>query len=932
MVLGPALALGAMVALIGVLVDRLVGPGLAWWHWVAWPAAGAAALSILIVFLRRGTLLDAAVEVDHALELEDRLASALELSRTTTEDSAFAQLAMQDAERVAQQVHVAQAIPIRFGRLWATWPALFTIAGVIGWQVTPMDLLGAQHAKAVALHEDSRVAQAAEQIQQLAAPDENAPDKHDLPTGAADAPIDDLAANRQALLDELSHKLIEGNATPDEARAEAAGILDEEAQQREQAAQQLERQAQVVEESLGSIEPGGTVMPEIAQLREQLHRGDMSGAAQSLDGLEDQLSTMSAEERSALAQEMSHLSEDLKQIAEQDRQRAEQAAAQAQQVLQEQGLGDDEARDLAQRQSADEVQKALEERGVDEDVARRVAQDVQRQRDQERAHEQAANDTEQLGQHAEQAADELKSEKPTADQPPTDDDPEKQTDQSQGEARDAPQQDQQPDQGESDGDRGQSQPAEGGQTDPKGEPTEQGQEGTQGQPTDQQGAQPSENGTSPDGQPTPDAQRQEGEGQPTDQSIPDAQPGADVGEGEGSQQGEGEQQSSENGKHVAPSSEQQQQPGQQGKPDSEGKPGAQPTSDTTPGDQPGEHTGADEGAQPGAEPGDTTTDQDGATEDAPPGDAPAGTGEPTPGSETDEPPEGAAPPGDGPAGDSGPSDAPDSKDASPPPGDSKIPADSPPDDAAPGASGPSDTDGPTESGKSPLGTGSGGDIDEKNGGGAPGEIPEPPEGKALEKLRKQLRELAERNKRAQDERNRAEDAREKARNILKELSPDERERLARWAKAIGHENMPVPTGGGAQPGLLPGGLGASDQPQGPPQPLGSELVDARRGDQSGAPDSNDKVIENWSDLPDDQPGAHSDPGVSRREMSKGLREARKGAERAIEDRQIPSRYSKVLEEYFRKALKRAHESGEETGKTPTPAPAAKDAGSDKKDG
>ena len=60
-------------------------------------------------------------------------------------------------------------------------------------------------------------------------------------------------------------------------------------------------------------------------------------------------------------------------------------------------------------------------------------------------------------------------------------------------------------------------------------------------------------------------------------------------------------------------------------------------------------------------------------------------------------------------------------------------------------------------------------------------------------------------------------------------------------------------------------------------------------------------------------------------MIEQLRQAERQADKALEERQIPPRYGKVLEEYFRKARQRAQEAADAQDADAAPAPAAEDA-------
>jgi hypothetical protein len=134
---------------------------------------------------------------------------------------------------------------------------------------------------------------------------------------------------------------------------------------------------------------------------------------------------------------------------------------------------------------------------------------------------------------------------------------------------------------------------------------------------------------------------------------------------------------------------------------------------------------------------------------------------------------------------------------------------------------------------------------------------------------------------------------------LKEMTPEQREQARKLAQEFaknagggGDERGPQSGHAGAVPGSEASDHTASSAPrqwQG-----GTVPVDARR---PAAPEKQPKerTLAEWSGPGDKQPGAPTTPGVS-----DAMREAAQGAERAVEQQQVPARYSDLVRRVFKR--------------------------------
>ncbi|QKK08144.1 MAG: hypothetical protein HND58_08140 [Planctomycetota bacterium] len=150
-----------------------------------------------------------------------------------------------------------------------------------------------------------------------------------------------------------------------------------------------------------------------------------------------------------------------------------------------------------------------------------------------------------------------------------------------------------------------------------------------------------------------------------------------------------------------------------------------------------------------------------------------------------------------------------------------------------------------------------------------GEAPDP---RGVERLRKQLDRMADRGESAQEKQRSAEKLREQAERMLDGASSEEREQLEELAREMARE------GDGGEPGS---GAGAGPKRAEGAQPTpdrawDTEDVDAR-GELSGEPDDDGRVIAEWFGKDNEQPDGAASSGQGTGAGSV-VDEAAKGAE------------------------------------------------------
>jgi len=182
-----------------------------------------------------------------------------------------------------------------------------------------------------------------------------------------------------------------------------------------------------------------------------------------------------------------------------------------------------------------------------------------------------------------------------------------------------------------------------------------------------------------------------------------------------------------------------------------------------------------------------------------------------------------------------------------------------------------------------------------------GEAPDP---RGVERLRKQLERMAERGESAQEKQRSAEKLREQAERMLDGASPEQREQLEELAREMARQNQ---RDGDGEPG---GGAGTGPRRAEGAQPTPSgnwetEDVDAR-GEVSGAPENDGRVIAEWFGKDGEQAAGAGSAG-SGTGAGSVVDEAAKGAERAVERRAVPRERRELIRRVFERYRQRAAE-------------------------
>lgn len=921
------MTIGLACGALAIAAGRASGIALPEWT----IAAGGGALGLLVAsglaWARTWTPRRAAREVDQRANLKDTLGSALELSSTHQADP-FVRTILDDAEIAASRVDVRRVVPVRARWDQWSWALLGVVACVAATQVPTIEARNSKPKPTVAK------ADAIESVQQARRAVETS-------RGNTGETQRDLAA-----FDALEKELASGKADSEQTIAKAAEQVTRVAERAENRAEKLQAEADRVKQLLAA--PPDRKESE-SQLGRALDRADADAAAKAAAALRENLRQMDPKERQRVADE-------LKEIAQRLEER-EKAAGSS-------GAGDSSPAQASPNDQAARPTEGAGSPGVESAASGR-----------ERAGESGRND---LAKALREASEQLTQPDSQPAAPGAEGNPSPDREKSSGtpdpnrKPGDQPQPTDQKPGGASGGEK--SQP---NSQSPKPSGTEkQGSSGEKNADQNKAGDKKSDGGAQ-GGRPSQGSQSDQ---KPSDQSQPSsAERQSKPGEGKSGENKSGESKPGEaSGSQKKPSDTKPDgttpdgttpdgtKPGEaSGGNDKAGakqadgaKPSEQKTAEQKPGDQkPGEQKSADAksgdpkagdqksgdqksgdqkqgGTTPAAQPSgsDTQPQPSGGGASDPASKDPTST-EQSPKSPSDSPQKpnasGKKQSGENPSNtgvpqpQDAPSDQPNSPDSGSP---NKTPAAKP--DAGRSGDKPSQKNSGKAGGKSPdqSAPGEKQPTDQPSGEEAPRENNTPTPKDAIEGLEKALEHAADLQKQADKERRDAGELRKQAEEILKNATPEEKQKLMELAQRLAKQmqNQPGPhesnaprPGSGQQgatsgpPGDGPGSTGAptsfGDAPEN--KPGQTAPLDVRQNLPTA-----ERVVAKWFN-----PNAGGG-GVSREAASEDLRQATAGAEKAIEQQVVPGRHSDLIRRVFRRYAERT-----QTPAKPVPVEEAKDA-------
>lgn len=382
---GLAVAAGTGVALL--LLERLAGVEV--WAGV-YPLAALAGLLLggALAAGRRPGSLGAAVRLDRSLDLDDRLGTAAEV-RAGRLRGAFADLAADRAERLADAIDVAAATPIRVTRIWGV---AATLAGALGLGLLFLPALwaAAQPAPdAGALREQrTRISRTIEQT-----------------VAEIDDPELDQASRRELdTLEALARQLEGQDSATDlaDTRDRSAAHIDEMA---DRLAEEADRNLQAVDQVTRKFNDLESLQgpPEARAFSDALREGDLDEAARRFDELIEQADGLPDDQRQALSEQLRQLGDQLRPDAESAPDDDDARLQQLREAMKDLGAGDRPLDELLE-EAMPEIERMLQDQGVDRDTLQRMTRDLAELKRREEVRRQAESQQDELGEALEDAA------------------------------------------------------------------------------------------------------------------------------------------------------------------------------------------------------------------------------------------------------------------------------------------------------------------------------------------------------------------------------------------------------------------------------------------------------------------------------------------------------------------------------------------------
>lgn len=392
-----ALMVGAVLWMVVVLVERTFVLQIPVW----WSGAALGVLAILAggaaAVLHRISAIDAALVVDEAAGLRERLSSAIAVRSASGDE--FAQLTVRDAEKTAATVHIPSHVPMQPPHFLPGAGVAVAVALLAAWLFPELNVLKAREApptidaSPVAMTEKRDINAAFEQQQKrLRELSQSNPNLKDLEAALKPLDVDDRP-----------------DVTPEDVRKEAVKQLNAAAEKLE--AQRDDDRKQMLEnmrKMLSQLEQNNGTDPG-SKLSESLKNGDMQGAQQQLKDMQKQMEeaaqkSADPEQQQKLAQmqqQLQKLSDQMQKLSNQEQMQKElekkggMSAEQAQELMKKLSQMDP-------KEAAKQLQQQLQQQGVNKEQIEEMVRKLQQ-------NQQAQQQLQQLAQQLAQAAQQAQS-------------------------------------------------------------------------------------------------------------------------------------------------------------------------------------------------------------------------------------------------------------------------------------------------------------------------------------------------------------------------------------------------------------------------------------------------------------------------------------------------------------------------------------------
>ncbi len=390
--LGWSICLAAAAWTLVWLADRLLVPGRLPMDWVALGAAVVGMVgSFLWMFFTRERPLAAAMALDEAAGLQERVSTGLVVRAEASSRGPFAQAVVADAEQAVAGLSPRRLIPVRWTRS-LSWGSAMLAAALLSLLLPEWDLLGRKKAQA---QQNERLARLAAVQAAVARPaalieeiEKKHPDLNDKP------PVPELAGPRRSEHD------------PDALRRETVKKLDRlQDALKEKAQTEQFRALEEVKKRLQQLGEPRDPQDELHALMSALARNDFDQARRALEALQQRLAQQAGDGRldpqaaEATRKRLEELSKKLKEAGRDQR---------SQRELQNAGLSENEAGQIQQalaqadaqqlEKMARELAERLQNQGMTQEQARQM---LEKMRQRQNACQQCQGLGDMLGQAAE---------------------------------------------------------------------------------------------------------------------------------------------------------------------------------------------------------------------------------------------------------------------------------------------------------------------------------------------------------------------------------------------------------------------------------------------------------------------------------------------------------------------------------------------------
>lgn len=389
--------------------QRLFALGVPFWPSVAGAGVLAIVISVAGLLLQRVGRVQAAIRLDKAAGLKERVSTALEIR--DMRDS-FAQAAIRDAETTASRLHVAAHLPLRTPPLLSWSIASVLAAALLGYFLPQMNLLASDKPEA---DRESREHQEQARAEIKTRVDEKL---NQIREFAKDKPeLGELAKELQPLA--LPEKATQ---TPEDVRREAMKQIDKVSDKLEQKLEDPQLASlDDFKKMLAKMDQQAGEKPQTSKLEKALQDGDMTAARKAVEEIKQEILEAARSADPQAKQKLEELSRQLESTAKKMTEAADSKAIEKE-LQNKAGLTEEQAKKLLnelKNMDQQQLKKALEEQlkqsGMTpqqmQELAKKISENKQAQEQIKKMAQQMAqaaqacqNAAQQEGSQTEQAA------------------------------------------------------------------------------------------------------------------------------------------------------------------------------------------------------------------------------------------------------------------------------------------------------------------------------------------------------------------------------------------------------------------------------------------------------------------------------------------------------------------------------------------------